>query len=202
MRNINLPVSLIILSFLYGCTAGDVQMGRTALMNNKPDVALGYFQRAAERDPNYIMNFGTFREGVWTYMGRAQYVTGKLPQARQSLERAVASDKDDYLAKLYLGLTLARDGDRQRGLTEMQSGLQGLHDWLDWVEIYTSYGVYWDPMRQIRNEIKTNLAIVSSKEIDWQKLIAGGEDIGNKMEEEIDRSRTDEIESHFKQRSD
>ncbi len=186
--------------FLSGCAgfqvAGEVQAGRSALLVGKAEEALPRFQRAAEMDPNYLMSFSVFQEGVWSYVGRAQYVTGKLPEARQSLERAVSSYNDDHLAKLYLGLTLARDGDKQRGLKEMESGLKGLYDWLEWITYYTRYGIYWDPRREIRNEIKTNLAMISGKEVDYQKLIAGGEEIGKKMEEEIDLARRDEIEAY------
>ena len=41
--------------------------------------------------------------------------------------------------------------------------------------------------------IKTALDMIASKDIDWQKLIANGEWIGYKMEDEIDRARRDEI---------
>mgnify|MGYP003694643011 CR=1 FL=1 len=57
-----------------------------------------------------------FREGIWTYVGRSQYALGRYNEARQSLERALAKDRDDNLARLYLGLTLARSGDTARGL--------------------------------------------------------------------------------------
>jgi hypothetical protein len=33
------------------------------------------------------------------------------------------------MAHLYLGLTLARQGERQRGMTEIESGMKGLYDW-------------------------------------------------------------------------
>jgi hypothetical protein len=37
--------------------------GRQALLVNKPDVTLTYFQQVAERDPNYAMRFsGVFQE--------------------------------------------------------------------------------------------------------------------------------------------
>ncbi len=98
------------------------------------------------------------------------------------------------MAKLYLGLTLTRSGDRQRGLKEIESGLRGLHDWLDYVNQYaaSSYGQYWDPTNEIRSEIKNSLAMISGKEIDGQKLIASGEWVGRKIEEEIDIARGQE----------
>jgi Tetratricopeptide repeat len=71
-------------------------------------MALAYFQHVAETDPNYVVHFVVFDQGVWTYLGRAQYLTGNLGEARQSLERAVSQRNDDYLARLYLGLAPGR----------------------------------------------------------------------------------------------
>ena len=195
-------ISLGLLSFLpfiYSCVsfqvAGEIQTGRQALLINKPDVALAHFQRAAEMDPNYIMGFGVFQEGVWTYVGRANYATGKLPAARQALERALSRYQDDNLARLYLGLAVARDGDRQRGLKEIEGGMRGIYDWLEYITQAHrfSFGRFWDPRREIRSEIQGGLAMISGKDIDWQKLIASGEWVGAKMEDEIDRARRDEI---------
>ncbi len=195
-------ISLGLLSFLpfiYSCVsfqvAGEIQTGRQALLINKPDVALAHFQRAAEMDPNYIMGFGVFQEGVWTYVGRANYATGKLPEARQALERALSRYQDDNLARLYLGLAVARDGDRQRGLKEIEGGMRGIYDWLEYITQAHrfSFGRFWDPRREIRSEIQGGLAMISGKDIDWQKLIASGEWVGAKMEDEIDRARRDEI---------
>jgi hypothetical protein len=72
--------------------------------------------------------------------------------------------------------------------------LGGLHEWLDYVNQYaaSSYGQYWDPTNEIRSEIKNGLAMISAKETDWQKLIASGEWVGRKMEEEIDIARRQE----------
>ncbi len=190
-----LPFALLVISGCIGFqVAGEVQAGRSALLVGKAEEALPRFQRAAEMDPNYIMSFSAFQEGVWTYVGRTQYVTGKLPEARQSLERAVSRYDDDYLARIYLGLALARAGDRPRGAKEMTSGMKGLHDWLEFIAYNTRFGQFWDPLREIRSEIQSNLAMISGKEIDWQKLIASGEWVGRKMEEEIDLARRDEIE--------
>jgi tetratricopeptide (TPR) repeat protein len=187
---------LSIICLLSGCAsfrvAGQVQAGRQALLANDPEAALSHFQQAAQSEPNYRMASGPFREGVWTYVGRAQYNAGKLPEARQSLERALSFDKDDYLARLYLGLTLARSGDRSRGLKEIEGGMKGIYDWLEYINYNTVYGQFWDPGREIRSEIEKNLAMISGKEFDWQRLISSGEWLGRKMEEEIDLARQDE----------
>ena len=189
-----------ILPFLYSCTSlrlsGEMQTGRQALLKNQPDVASTYFHHVAETDPNYVMRHGGFQEGVWTYVGRAQYLTGNLPEARQSLEKALSRDKDDYLARLYLGLTLARSGDQTGSLKEIEGGMKGIYHQLQLIIAYNTPGQYWDPGGQIRAEIQSNLAMIAGKEIDWQKLISSGEWVGLKMEEESDMARRDEINDH------
>ena len=66
-----------------------MQSGRQALLVNKPEDALGYFQQVAQINSNYIFQSGLYREGIWTYVGRSQYILGRLPEARQSLEKAL-----------------------------------------------------------------------------------------------------------------
>lgn len=181
---------------LSGCVefqvGGDIQQGRMALMYGDPKVALAHFQRAAELDPNYLLNFSILPQGVWTYVGRAYYDTGKLAEARKALERASARYPDDNLAKIYLGLVLARDGDRQRGLKELAGGLQGFEDWFSYIEQYHPDGRFWDPNRDLRREIQSDLKMIRGKEINWKELIASGEWLGKGFEEEIDRAKRDE----------
>ena len=77
---------------LVGCVAfqvgGDVQKGRMELMYGDPKVALAYFQRAADLDPNYRLAYAIFPEGIWTYVGRANFAAGMIPESRKALERA------------------------------------------------------------------------------------------------------------------
>ncbi|HSF56791.1 MAG TPA: hypothetical protein VLD83_01845, partial [Candidatus Binatia bacterium] len=73
--------------FLTGCASlqvgGDLQAGRQALLKGNNETALGYFYSAAQRDPNYVYATGSSpRQGVWSYVGRSEYLTGRLPQAR------------------------------------------------------------------------------------------------------------------------
>ncbi len=101
-------------------------------------------------------------------------------------------NREEYLARLYLGLVFLQDGDRTMGLKEMQSGMKGLYDWLEYITYNTRYGQFWDPRREIRSEIEKNLAMLSSKEIDLQRVIASGESLGTRMEKEIDLAYRDE----------
>jgi tetratricopeptide (TPR) repeat protein len=191
-----------LLVFLAGCTSlqtgGEVQAGRQALLKGSNETALGYFYSAAQRDPNYVYGTGSSpRQGIWSYVGRTEYLTGRFPQARQTLERALAANREEDIARLYLGLTLAREGDRQRGIKEIESGMQGINNFLDYINQAQrfSIGQYWDPGRDIRAAIQTNLAMVSGKDLDWQRLIANTEWLGIRMEQESDLARRQAAEA-------
>lgn len=191
-------VRLVVLSLLLsGCTSlrvgTEVQSGRQALLRGNNEAALGYFQSAAQQDPNYA--YGTaLRHGVWSYVGRTEYATGRYPQARQSLEKALSLNKDDDTARLYLGLTLARSGDRQRALSEIESGMKGIHEFLEYITqaFRFSFGQFWDPTRELRKAIQTDLAMIARRDFDWDRLIADGEWLGKEIEEEGDRAERDE----------
>ena len=182
--------------FLAGCTSlqtgGEVQSGRQALLEGRNEAALGYFYSAAQRDPNYVYTTGSSpRQGVWSYVGRSEYLTGRFPEARKNLERAVSANREEDIARLYLGLTLAREGDRQRGLKEIEGGMRGINSFLDYINQAQRYsiGQFWDPDRDIRRAIQSNLAMISGKDLDWQRLTAETEWLGIRMEQESDLAR-------------
>lgn len=196
MGRINRLAGLFLILVLAGCAAfavsGSFQSGRQALLRNDPETALAYFTRVAEQNPNYVFHSMGFRENIWTYIGRAQYETKRYPQARQSLERALSMDRDDNLARLYLGLALARSGDRSRALKEIEAGLTGIHDYLDYMNQSRPFEAFWDPSRQIRNQIDKDLAALSGRDSSSEELLANAEWVGKQMEEEIDKVRQDE----------
>ena len=188
---------LASLVFLTGCASmragGEVAAGRRALLAGQDEAALAYFQSAAQIDPNY--KYGTaYQQGIWSYVGRTEYAIGRLPQARETLQKALAANKDEDIARLYLGLTLARSGDRQAGLKEIEDGMRGIHDWIEYITQAHrfSFGQFWDPAREIRTAIRGDLALISGREFDWQRLIADGEWVAKRMEEEGDKARYDE----------
>lgn len=197
MKTIGSLILLSIVAFSSGCTsmqvASEVNSGRQAFMIGRYAEANAYFTSAAQKDPNYV--HGTaLRQGIWSYVGRAEYTAGRLPQAKEALERALSANKDENIARLYLGLTLARAGDRQLGLQQIEGGLKGLQGWLDHVtETYRySFGRFWDPGNEIRSAIRSELAMLSDRELDLQKLIAGSEWLGKRFEEESDLARRHE----------
>ena len=188
--------------FLAGCTSlqtgGELQYGRQALLKGSNETALGYFYSAAQRDPNYVYATGSSpKQGVWSYVGRSEYLTGRLPEARQTLERALSTDRQEDIARLYLGLTLAREGDRHRGLKEIESGMRGINSFLDYINQAQrfSIGQYWDPGRAIRSTIQSDLAMISGKDLDWQRLIEDTEWLGIRMEQESDLARRQEAQA-------
>ncbi len=188
-----LVISALLLS---GCaafrTAGLVQSGRQALLTHKPEDALAYFREAAQRDPEYRFASHTLQQTVWTYLGRAQYETGRFQEARQSFEKALARDEYDNLARLYLGLALAREMNTDEALKYIEGGMRGLYEWLEYEQAVRPFTAFWDPLRHIRNEIRKSLQIIEGKDIDWPALIASGEWVGYQVEAEIDRVLRDE----------
>jgi tetratricopeptide (TPR) repeat protein len=199
MKAISSLALFSLLAFLTGCASlqvgGDVAAGRQALFKGSNETALGYFYRAAQIDPNYVYATGSSpRQGVWSYVGRSEYLTGRLPQARQTLERSLSANKDEDLTRLYLGLTLAREGDRQRGLKEIEGGMRGINNFLDYINQTQRYsiGQFWDPDRDIRRAIQSDLAMISGRDVDWQRLMADTEWLGVRMEQESDLARRQE----------
>jgi tetratricopeptide (TPR) repeat protein len=187
-----LAFSLVI--FLSGCAtvqdAGQIEAGRQALFTGNNQAALSYFQSVAQTNPNAVYG-ATLRMGIFTFLGQAQYLNGRYPEARQSLQKALSMHPGDNVARLYLGLTQARLGDRQTGLKNIQAGMSGIASFLNYLEsnFAYSFGQFWDPGGQIRASIKTDLAMISSGNIDWPQLIADGERLGIRIEEEEDKAR-------------
>jgi tetratricopeptide (TPR) repeat protein len=181
---------------LWGCDsfkgAGQFQSGRQAFLARNYEAALTSFQRVARADPNYIFESGLYRQEIWNYVGRAQYYTGKLPEARQSLERALSVYQDDHLARLYLGLTRARTNDSTNGARDIESGMKGLYDWIEHHESSKPFEAFWDPRREIRSAIEKDLWLISANKIDWPQLIPNAEWLGQKIEDEIDQVRRQE----------
>lgn len=187
-----LPGCLSAIILVSGCAGigPQVQAGRLALQTGRPNDAVDILMHAAEQDPNFKTPY-LVHIGVLTCLGRAYYETGRDPQARSTLEKAIAQDKDDPLAYLYLGLVLVRNGDRERGESEIETGLRGILDALEYIADDTVHGYYWDPAMQIRSDIRTTLAGNHST----AEFTASAQRIGALFDEEIDKARQDESRS-------
>jgi tetratricopeptide (TPR) repeat protein len=191
-----IPSIVAALLGVMGCTTmqidKDVQSGRNALFAGQPENAVNYFISVAEANPNYRTSYA-LRESIWTYLGRAYYESGKYREARPALDKALASDKDDFVARLYLGMTLVRTNERERGVAEMQTAFKETHQWLETLTSESAEGAYWDPNRQIRKTIETSLAEKPSP----IELVVTAQRVGKQLEEEIHRSEQDKHSSLY-----
>ena len=188
-HRIFMPIYFSVLLFVSACSSagGDVAAGRNALQTRRADDAVGYLTRAADTDPNYKIPYRV-RAGVLGYLGRAYLETGKVKEARQTLERAVSLDGDDPFAHLYLGVALLKTGERERGRNEIENGLRAIEGTLEYIAEDRVYGYFWDPGMAIRNEIRKSLAA----KLDDAQLATAAERIGRLFDEEIDKARRDE----------
>ena len=168
------------------------QAGRRAMFAGDDEEALSLFQQVADSNPNFVFTTGSSpRQSIWSFVGRTEYLTDRFPQAQQSLERALSGDREENIARLYLGLTLIQEGDRQRGLKEIESGMRGINSFLNNTQTFST-GLFWDPNRDIRSAIQYNLEKISSEGLNWQQLIASTERIAMQMERETDLARRQE----------
>ena len=185
-----LSLSVLLSACAVVTTAGDIAQGRQAMLEGNYQLALDYFWTGDQIDPNYTYG-AELREGVLSFLGRAQYLTGNYAQARQTLEKDLFHHRSDNVARLYLGLTLVRLGDQKGGLTNIQRGMSGIYNWLDYLNdnFRFEFGQGWDPGGTIRAGIKSDLDMIASGKIDWPKLIADGESLGIGIEQEEDDFR-------------
>jgi tetratricopeptide (TPR) repeat protein len=166
----------------------DAFAGRNALQIGNPQDAVGYLRRAIDADPNYTLPNRLGESGL-ALLGRAYYEIGNLPEARATLERAVSRDANDDMARLYLGLTLIRGGDPDRGRREVETALKGINGWLEYVTSHGRTGVFWDPARAIRSDIQRGLA----PELSIADLVVIAERVGVKLDAEPEKALRDEI---------
>lgn len=191
-------VLLFALLVCAGCAAtfqagSDVARGRQSLFSGDYPTALVYFQNAEKAGPNYV--YGTeLREGVLSYLGRAQYLNGQLPAARTTLQQAIAQHRSDNLARLYLGLTLARQGDQKAAANDIQSGLKGMNDFLNYIinTFSNSFGSFYDQSGNLRKSIAANQAMLTSGKVDWAMLIANCEKLAIDYEQVEDIATNNE----------
>jgi tetratricopeptide (TPR) repeat protein len=171
-------------------TAGEYEAGKQALYAGNYQNALGYFQHAAQNNPNAVYG-ATLRLGIWTYVGQTQYLTGNYAEARQTLRKELSQRPSDNVALLYLGLAEARLGNRQAALGNIENGMKGIANFLNYIttNFAYSFGQFWDPSGNIRATIKTDLAMISGPNTNWPALIASGEKLGIRIEEEEEKAR-------------
>ncbi len=100
-------------------------------------------------------------------------------------------------------MVLARDGDRPKGLREIEAGLRGFQQWFDNLfRTFPEEHRFWDPGGELDREIKRILAMIEGRDINWDELIARGERLGQEFEEEIDLVRRDKFDDRVAKDSD
>lgn len=166
-----------------------VALGRQELFRAQNQDALESFEVAARADPGY--SFGVDRsEGVFSYLGRAQYLNGQYAQARQSLERDLARDPGNSLSRLYLGLTLVRLNEREKGLYDIVWGLTGIRYHINYVTSDANdIRRFWDRHNQIRDAIASAVKMAETPNVNWNALIVFSERIALAWEQEPDFTR-------------
>jgi tetratricopeptide (TPR) repeat protein len=193
-----ISISLLLFALQIGCSeiqvGSDVQAGRSALQAGHPEDAVVYLSRAAESHPEYKFS-NRAHESVLTHLGRAYYEAGDNVKARGVLERALKNDRNDSLARLYLGLTLYRANERDRGRQEIDAGLNGIHAWLDEASSDGVSGIYWDPNKSIRLAIERTLA----GKPEAGEFTASAQRIGRQFDTELDRASQAESQSIYQQ---
>jgi Tfp pilus assembly protein PilF len=200
MKTFNILTAVCVSALLGVSACGSVQVaqqvqaGRFALQTGRPNDAVDYLMQAAETDPHYRLPFPV-RKSVFTYLGRAYYETGRDMEAQRNFEQALSRDPNDHLAHLYLGLTRLRNGEPDRGRKEVETGLKGISETLEYIASDNVYGFFWDPAGTLRSDIKTTLTVKQ----DNMFLIASAERIGREFDREIDEARRDE--SRFRSRA-
>ena len=185
---------LLLLLPLVGCAASqatlEIQEGRRALLTAIPEIAVQHFERAAALDSK---NPGSpLGESAWTYMGRAYYEAMKYSPARQALDRALAQNQDD-VARVYIGLIDARERSNEADHKQLQAGLQGVYDRIEYIKRFTFAGEFWDPSNRLTTEVLELIQALSAAQVNWNDVIPRVEEVMLKIENEIDQAQRDEV---------
>ena len=155
---------LLVFLFLLSCaglgTQSEFLAGRQALLRGEPDNARSYFDRIAQSDPRFVSNEVSPPRSIWTYIGRADYNAGRYALAETAFEKAVGQLKEDYIAKLYLGLTRLRP--REPAVSSKAFSLQevtyALREGIDPKRVATlarERGVAFDLNKETENQLET-----------------------------------------------
>lgn len=186
-----IPLCLSAALFASSCASlqvsQDTAAGRNALQTGRPEDAVAYLRRAVVTDPNYTLP-NRLQESALAFLGRAYYEVGNFPEARISLERAITRDQEDNLARLYLGLTLIKTGEQDRGRREAETALKSINDWLEYVSMQGYSGQFWDPGRIIRSEIQRTLEAMLAP----PELLLVAQQVGMQVDEEVEKALRDE----------
>jgi hypothetical protein len=146
------------------------------------------------------------REGVETErvaaLARERGINFDLTREAENQLRKAGADARllEELKKLRAATAGRSEPQNARAAKELTAALTGLRDDLNYFTATSPEGRFWDPGAPIQNEIRNGLSLLSAREPDWKKIVSSGEWIGQKLEEEIDRARRDEVDSFRRDR--
>ena len=187
--------SFLFLFLVSGCAvmkvAKEVQSGRRAMQLGNSQAASGYFETAAQVNPDYITDFTLLDIGIWSYVGMAQYSEGAKGKALASFKQAKQRHSEDHFARVYLGLLISQDGARRTGKEELVDGLNGLAQWLDTTRYSTPEGELWDPGDYLAKEIGQTLKLLQAEEVNWREINENLVRLARNFDDEIDEVKTD-----------
>ena len=187
--------SFLFVILLGGCAVmkveREVQSGRRAMQLGDSQAALGYFESAAQSDPDYLTDFTLLNIGIWSYVGMAQLEEGKQGKALASFKQAKQRHREDHFAKVFLGLLMSQDADRSAGKHELVDGLSGLGQWLDTTRYSTPRGALWDPGDYLAKEIGQTLKLLQAEEVNWQEINENVVTLARDFDDEIDEVKRD-----------
>jgi len=190
-----IAVSILFLFLLGGCAtlevAREVQNGRRAMQLGDSQAALGYFEAAAQADPDYLTDFTLLDIGIWSYVGMAQYSEGDRGKAMASFKQAKQRHREDHFARVFLGLVMSQGGDRRTGKEELVDGLNGLRQWLDTTRYSTPRGELWDPGNYLAKEIGQSLKLLQAEEVNWREINENVMRLARNFDDEIDEVKRD-----------
>ena len=123
-------------------------------------------------------------------------------EAESQLKKAGADARLlDEIKKIRAAAAGKNETQTARAAKELAAALAGLRGDLDTFIANTAQGRFWDPGGELRKETRNGIALLSTRDPDWKKIIINGEWLGQKLEEEIDRARDDEAKSFRRDRT-
>ena len=71
--------------------------------------------------------------------------------------------------------------------------MQGVYDRIEYIKRFTFAGEFWDPSGQLSTELLESIKAVSAAHVSWSNVIPRVEGLIQKIENEIDQARRDEV---------
>ena len=149
------------------------------------------------QDISFALREGVEAERV-AVLARERGVAFDVTKETESQLRKAGADSRllDEIKKIRAETAGKSQNQTARAAKELTTALTGLRNDLNYFTASSPQGKFWDPGAPIQTEIGNGIKLLSAREPEWSKIIANGEWVGQKLEEEIDRARRDEAESY------